>query len=313
MSSRGDAPLTGYLHPLYAESLADFGVPRALPNSGGWILDRQIPGVPERDAIGCYPLFACKDWQRLEADLDALENKLVSISLVPDPFGDYDLEELKTTFKDIAIPFKKHFVVDLSEPRESIVSKHHAYYARRALRQTGVEVSSSPVEFLDDWAALYARLSERHHITGIRRFSRAAFAIQLTVPGVVMFRAIHKGETVGAHIWYVHGKVATSHLAAFSPRGYELMASYGLYSEAIDHFAGQIRYLNLGGGAGIRHDANDGLTKFKRGWSTETRDAYFCGRILNRPRYAEIVESSRIPNTGLFPAYRLGEFEGKPR
>ena len=66
---------------------------------------------------------------------------------------------------------------------------------------------------------LYAHLTERHGITGIRAFSRAAFARQLAVPGLVMFRAAAAGETVGLHLWYVQDDVAYGHLGATSPRG----------------------------------------------------------------------------------------------
>ncbi len=43
----------GYLHPGYAESLAEFGTPRLLPRSEGWALEREAPGFPFRDAMGC--------------------------------------------------------------------------------------------------------------------------------------------------------------------------------------------------------------------------------------------------------------------
>ena len=36
---------SGYLHPNYAQSLAEFGKPRELTNCGGWILEREIPGL----------------------------------------------------------------------------------------------------------------------------------------------------------------------------------------------------------------------------------------------------------------------------
>ena len=45
--------MSGYLHESYARSLADFGRPRALPGSGGWILQRRVPGAEVDDAMGC--------------------------------------------------------------------------------------------------------------------------------------------------------------------------------------------------------------------------------------------------------------------
>ena len=82
--------MTGYMHPGYVESLKEFGTPRALPRCRGWILERQIPGYPYHDAMGCYPLFACQDWSQLHLDLEEVGSELVSLALVTDPFGEYD-------------------------------------------------------------------------------------------------------------------------------------------------------------------------------------------------------------------------------
>ncbi len=81
--------LTGYVHPDYARSFADYGSPRELTHCGAWVLERPIPGSPYRDAMGCYPLFDCRDWSGLKADLDELAAEAVSICLVTDPFGRY--------------------------------------------------------------------------------------------------------------------------------------------------------------------------------------------------------------------------------
>jgi hypothetical protein len=68
-----ESAVTGYMHPGHAESLAEFGTPRGLPCSGGWLLERAIPGFGSHDAMGCYPLFACRDWAALPTDLKNLE------------------------------------------------------------------------------------------------------------------------------------------------------------------------------------------------------------------------------------------------
>ena len=99
--------VTGYLHSKYAESLGEFGTPRKLPRCGGWILGRQIPGSPHHDAMGCYPLFVCQDWGQLQSDIEALDAEIVSLSLVTDPFGNYDEQLLGLCFPDVLIPFKE--------------------------------------------------------------------------------------------------------------------------------------------------------------------------------------------------------------
>ena len=301
--------MTGYSHPDYAESLAEFGAPRELPRSGGWILVRQIPGFSYCDAMGCYPLFACQDWSQLHVDLEDRGGDLVSLALVTDPFGEYDEASLRKCFRDVVIPFKDHLIADLSRSVNDIVSKHHRYYSRKVLENVSVEMCHDPTQFLGEWVDLYASLTQKHNLKGIKAFSKTAFAKQLSIPGLVMFRALTQATMVGAHLWYVSGNAAYSHLAAFSSLGYDLMASYGLYWSAIEYFADKVRWLDLGGGAGIGSEGMDGLSRFKRGWSTGTRPAYFCGRIFNSARYGEILKAKGISATDYFPAYRKGEFE----
>jgi hypothetical protein len=301
--------MSGYLHPAYAGSLSQFGEPRILPKSGGWILKRQIPGFTDCDGIGCYPLFACQEWSRLHIDLEEIGCELVSLAVVTDPFGVYDPVYLRQCFKDVVIPFKEHFIVDLSRPMTTFVSSHHRRYARKALREVSVERCENPPQFVDEWLALYAILIERHNIRGIRAFSKSSFAKQLHVPGIVMFRARHAEVTVGIMLWYVHRDRAYYHLGAYNDTGYDSRASFALFWSAIEYFAGNgLRWLSLGAGAGIDGNGTDGLTRFKRGWSTGTLPVYFCGRILDQERYAEIVRATGSSPTDYFPAYRQGEF-----
>jgi hypothetical protein len=286
----------------------EFGVPQKMKLSGGWILRREIPGLPDLDAMGLYPVFSCTEWRQLHADLESLQDDIVTLSVVTDPFGQYDIEYLKQCFRDVVIPFKEHFVVDLRRPLEEAVSKHHRYYARKALEKVQIEPLPDPPVFIDEWTNLYATLVSKHNLSGIRAFSKRSFAKQLSVPGVVAFKAVYENTTVGAHLWYTQGDIAYSHLAAFSPLGYNLMASYALYWYAIQYFADKVHGLDIGAGAGSSDRDGDGLSWFKRGWSTETRTAYFCGRILDHARYARILKTQNIPQTDYFPPYRLGEF-----
>lgn len=303
------AATNGYAHPAYAESLAEFGTPRLLPRCGGWVLERGIEGSAERDAAGCYPLFSCRDWSQLRPDLDELGREALSVAMVVDPFGAYDEAGLKDCFGDVVLPFKQHFVTDLGAPPESFVSAHHRRNARKALREVSVEECAAPSDFLEDWVALYRVLTERHGITGVAAFSRESFARQLSVPGVAAFRAVHDGVTAGMLLWYVQGDRAYYHLGAYSPRGYELRASFALFSRSIEEFARRgLRWLSLGGGAGAGAGGDSGLGRFKEGWATGVRTAYFCGRIFDRAKYDEIVRAKGVPPTRYFPAYRLGEF-----
>jgi hypothetical protein len=110
-------------------------------------------------------------------------------------------------------------------------------------------------------------------------------------------------------LWYVQHEVGYYHLGAYNQRGYALQASFGLFWRAIDYFATKgLRWLNLGAGAGTETPTDSGLSKFKRGWATGTRTAYFCGRIFDPVTYREITEAGGCTATDYFPAYRQGEF-----
>jgi len=301
--------VTGYYHADYAASLADFGVPRLLSGSGGWILQRSIAGTPFWDAMGCYPLFCCTDWSALAQDLEEISEELTSLVLVTDPFGEYTEETLRSAFSDLAKPFKDHFVVDLEADAERFVDPHHRRSARKALSAVSIERCEDTAGHVNEWRDLYANLSARHDIRGIARFSDASFARQSKVPGGVILRATHEGQTVGMIWWFVSGNVAYYHLGAYSDRGYELRASFALFWRAIELFkAAGLRWLNLGAGAGVGNNPTDGLSRFKRGWSTGVRPTYLCGRIFDRVRYEQLVKSKGIQDPVYFPAYRTGEF-----
>jgi hypothetical protein len=331
----GEVVATGYLAADYAQSLAEFGAPIALPGSGSWILRRTAaPGIS--DAMGLYPLFCCRDWRALAADLDELGRERVdveagvsvdvdvragagagagvapptSLVVVTDPFGDCDPERLAAAFPDRVVPFKEHFVADLSRPLSSFVSAHHRRYA---LRDTvTVDLCDEPLAWIDDWCALYENLCARHEIRGIPALSRAAFARQLAVPGLWAFRASAGGATLGMALWYRQGDVAYYHLAAYNDEGYRQRASFPLFWFAFEHLAAAgVAWASLGAGASAGGRApsqgTDGLIRFKRGWSTETRPTYLCGRIFRAETYAALAQERGVADSRYFPAYRHGE------
>lgn len=302
----------GYASARYVESLREFGTPLHLPRCDGWLLERPIPGSPARDAMGCYPLFACSDWSMLAADCQALSGRLASVSLVTDPFAPLNAVDLQAAF-DLVVPFKEHFAVELSPSRPPVTSKHHRYYARKALKELRVIkcVDPGPAE-LEQWALLYSKLVQRHRLRGIKAFSRQSFAGQMRVPGLVMLQVRRDSRVIGAHLWFVQGEVAYSHLMALDDEGYACNAAYALYWQAIHEaasmFSPHVRWLSLGGGAGVDPSATDGLARFKRGWSNATRQVYLCGKILDAPLYDRLAQVAGTPRSAYFPAYRAGEF-----
>ena len=312
--------VTGYLSPAYAASLAEFGAPLALPGSGSWILRRTVaPGVA--DAMGPYPLFCCRDWRALAADLDQFsrapapphaeaEAPLTSLVVVTDPFAAQDPGALAAAFPDRVAPFKDHLVADLSRPLSSFVSPHHQRYARRD--HLAVDLCARPLDWLDEWCALYQNLCARHQINGIPALSRAAFTRQLAVPGLFAFRASAGGATLGMALWYRQGDVAYYHLAAYSDEGYRQRASFPLFWFTFEQLAAAgVGWASLGAGASAGGRApsqgTDGLIRFKSGWSTGTRLTYLCGRIFRADVYAALAQQRGFADSRYFPAYRHGE------
>jgi Acetyltransferase (GNAT) domain len=331
IAPRDDDRATGYLSAAYAASLAEFGTALALPGSGSWLLRRAVAPAGPTDAMGPYPLFCCRDWDALADDLADLGARAdrdqpsprdggtgalaaaevpISVVVVTDPFGDHHPAALNSAFPARVAPFKEHFVADLSRPLSSFVSTHHRRYALRDA--VAVERCAQPLDWLDDWCALYQNLCARHAIRGIPALSRPAFARQLAVPGLHAFRASAGGVTVGMVLWYRQNDVAYYHLAAYSDEGYRLRASFPLFWLAFEHLAAAgVGWASLGAGAsagaGASGQGTDGLIRFKRGWSTATRTTYLCGRIFRPDVYATLAQARGCGDSKYFPAYRHGE------
>ena len=293
------------------------GTVHELPKAGGWVLEQPVPapsaasGEPPTDLRGGYPLFACSRWDCLAEDLESLAQAggPVALTAVPDPFGDHDAATLKRAFPDHREPYKTHYGIDLAawEPRPR--GSQHSRNARQALKNLTVELVDEPTSQLERWCELYENLVARHEIRGIATFGRDAFATQLALTEVRMLVAQAEDQVVGAVLWILDRGVATYHLAAYDDVGYAKKASFALFQRSIEAFKEgrvdpSIRYLNLGGAAGVRADsgAADGLARFKSGWSNTSRESFVCGRILDPAGYAALTRGRE--DSKFFPLYR---------
>ena len=106
-------------------------------------------------------------------------------------------------------------------------------------------------------------------------------------------------------LWYCQGEVGYYHLGAYSQRGYAEGASYALFWASAERLRGRVRWLSLGAGAGATCDGEDGLTRFKRGWSALVRPTFLGRHVACSRRYAELCRDR--PATDFFPAYRKHE------
>jgi hypothetical protein len=299
--------MTGYLDPLYANSFSEYSVPIYLERSKGWLLKREIQGTNYFDAMGTYPLFCCKDWDNLIADLESLKDNLVCVSFVTDPLAKIGIREF-SDYLSIFYPFKDHYVLDLTQPIDQVISSGRRKDARRALRNLDIDIQHSPNIDLDEWIYLYGLLIEKHKIQGIRTFSRKSFEKQLEIPETLYFRALHEGEIVGGKVVLIQNDAAYIHLSAHTNNGYKLDAGYAITWSVINYLKNKVHWINFGGSTNLDNGELDGLAQFKKGWSSEIRKSFFCGKIYNKEQYEEILLLKGINETKWFPAYRFGEY-----
>ncbi|BDZ44152.1 GNAT family N-acetyltransferase [Naasia aerilata] len=217
-----------------------------------------------------------------------------------DPLARRTPAQLAAVFPDRVVPFKQHLLRDLDRPAP--LPSSHRRHARRAGRAVEIRVGDDPAGQLDEWVELYSRTLRDRSVAEFARFSRDSFAQQFAVPGMLAIRAVESGITVSMTLWLIAEENAYYHLGASSDRGYELGASYAVFEAAFEELGERgVRYVELGGSAGDRPDPDDGLFRFKQGWSNDRADAYLCGRVMNDPLYRELSAGA---GADWFPAYR---------
>ena len=290
-----------YATPAYAKTLAHVGRALYVPAWGTCVIARDWHGRAE-DAVGPYPISCLASDSDLEMGLEDIRKAgFVSVTLVVDGLLGPPISRLRNTFT-VARPFKTHYLVD-----EAIgayqPSKHHRHELRRAA-QRGVEVRIVPLlDILDAWIGLYDGLVSRHRIAGVQRFPRESFEALANCEGLSAIAAFIGEELVSCHLWFQYKEFAWSHLAATNALGYASGAAYAVYDHSIRNFSGHL--INLGGGAGIGDAADDGLARFKAGFSNRTHSAYLLGSVLDPATYQALCIERRGVDAGdYFPAYR---------
>lgn len=303
-TQEGSAPPGGYGSAAYLASLGHIGTPLALPGSGGFLLRRGIPSTSSWDAAGPYPLFTCTNWPALADDFAHLNEELVSVAAVIDPLAGASRAQLQSAFPDLLIPFKRHYVVDLTGDFIGARSTHHKRKVRQALNQVKVQRAENPPDFGGEWSTLYEGLIQGMGASGtLADFSAEGLTQQLALLGMTYFRAMQGDECIGACLFLRHGSKAHYHLGASNAGGRKVQASYALFDAALLH-AAEIgcELACLGGAASLVDDEQNGLARFKKGWSTDSVVAHLGGRIMNPMHYKSLT--GQRSETDFFPAYR---------
>jgi hypothetical protein len=257
--------------------------------------------------MGCYPIFCCQDWTQLSWDLKAIQSDFVSLVLVTDPFCPLSREELHSLF-DRVVPFKTHYLADLRRPIREFVSRSRYRRGRSALRRLSVEVTHDAEPLLDDWMVLQAELSNRHRLTGMNKLSRDSVRQLFRVPGLIVFRGLSEGVTIGMHIDIVKERVVYAHFKAYSSLGYKTDVSTAMSIYELDYFQQKADWIDWGGVSGIMDDPSDGLGVFKKRFSSDQLPVYLCMKIFNQKQYDDLSHQRGLTTAKYLPAYRSGEF-----
>ncbi|MDQ0025358.1 hypothetical protein J2X90_003175 [Variovorax paradoxus] len=294
-----------YASKRYAKAVAQAATPVSLQRAGGWLLRRRVGTTPWFDARACYPLFSCNDWEMLPDDLSSLDRDLVCVTAVIDPLHCARAETLRRAFPDMLKVYKMHYVADLGSDLLRSVSSHHRRNIKFALNEVEIEICAEPRAFAPDWLQLYATLTERHRVSGSADFSPHSLVQQLDLPGLTVLRATKDGATVGMTLWLANERHVYYHLGAYSDTGYACRASFGMFWVAIQHFGRLgLECINLGAGAGLRGDIEDGLSRFKQGWATHVLPAFLAGRVGGPARFSSLCNGARQEQDDYFPLYR---------
>lgn len=295
--------MTGYLSPAFGQSYAAFGTPLHLPGCGLQLLERPL-GAGQFDYIGSYPYAMCADWGALADDMPRLARPgAVSLTFVADPFQS-DAVRAATRDWDLCRHFKTHYVTDLHTDWRRNRPRTMRRITRRALESHRIETIADPVPMAAQFWDLYQTTVKRHGVSGMQALSLQVIEQQVTIPGALVIAARDDAGLAGAILSFCHGETASLHLIFLCPRAHAQKTSYALiYATLAALEARGLRYANLGGPAGNDDAGDDSLARFKKGWTTETRSALICGRILD-PQLYRALSGDADPTNGYFPAYR---------
>ena len=259
----------------YIEAFKEGDVtPMAVPEWGTYVLIRGGQGGQgPKQATGLEPCASLDPGCDLRGGLDRLKHAGVgSLSLITDPLWQPPLEALQETF-NLCRPLKLNFIIDRKKGVR--IRKRHRNRINKARNQCQVETVRLTDHF-ETWWQLYESLVSGKQIkesSSRFHFEKLAELDELTTIAVRL-----DGEITAMTLWVRYRDKLYFHSSACSEKGYEAFATHAAYDEAIKIFE-DCRYVNLGATIGFV-DSNQGLAEFKRGFSNDTLQNYFCSAIL---------------------------------
>lgn len=296
-----------YSSALYAHTLTHIGEVTLLGESDEAFLVRTLPNQEAgADLIAPYPFAQIRDADALSRAFTDTSG-CASATAVLEPLSAPGEQDRRRLFPDHLARFKEHTIVDLSADLDALRASGHRRKVRKAHGSLRVERAEEPNRHAIEWIELYCHLREAKGFRGsLADFTGEALAAQLGLSGVRYYRAMAGERCVAGAVWFDGPGATYYHLGASHPEGRAHSASFGLFDAALrDAQAEGRRWANLGGGAGLAQDPQDGLARFKQGWSREKGWSYVGGRILDRSLFDELNRAAGPVREGVFPPYRF--------
>ena len=294
----------GLASAAFGESYRAFGEILHLPRTGLQLIKRPIR-EQAYDLTGVYPYALCVDWSGLNQDIDELRDRnAASVVFVADPFQADAVQKLTQNWS-LSRHFKTHYVVDLTQDWRQGRRKEVRRTTRRALELYETGIATDPISFAPTLWDFYQTTIRRKRVTGIQRLSLDTIEQQLAVPGAVLITAHDAVGLAGATLFFDHGATVTAHLMFLSERAVHNKATYALIFAGLEECEKRgCCFVNLGGATGTKDDLSDGVARFKKRWTENTRSAWICGSVLNATLYQQLERESRCQSASYFPSYR---------
>ena len=249
------------------------------------------------DYINVYPFFmekdnACYYWG----------SSVVSATMVTNPLSGLT----------IGYPYKEHYIVDLPSYDFKDLPENHRRNIKRYIKEDSEVTLVSRIvtnkhDGIEDYIHnYYQNLVKRHNISGVTDYSKGQIRQLIDVPGAVLFETLyyksifHIPYTINYSLFYIDGDDVYYHLSAQNDEGYKLASNFVMMHTAITFFKSLgLNKLLLGAVADT--SAGNGLQRFKKGFSTESRWNHIVKYVVNNEKYVELSEGK----TGdYFPLYR---------
>lgn len=268
------------------------------PNGyGGPIIENSLPGMKEI-LVSSY-MEAFQKYCKSEKIVSEFIRFHPLINNVEDFTSIYDVICIRKT---LGTNLK-----DFNDPIESEFSKSCRKNIRKALKE-GVtfEVIESP-DSLEDFQQVYYSTMKRNEAQNEYYFDETYFnnIILSLKENIITVKALYKEKTIAQGLYFVYGKRIHIHLSGTLSEYLYLSPAY-ILRYAVTLWGKENEYEMIHHGGGRTNSVEDGLYKFKKGFSKNTEFNFYTGKkIWNKEIYEKLcLLEGQDYDSEYFPSYR---------